>query len=250
MLNAFRHHGERRVGRGSLFFAVVSISCTAALSRRSVLPLRHHPLAASMVLGLSIIGCGSATIGSVGAKPAMAKWVGPALPGPGGGTVQTVIYYGPWQCNAQWMTRCGRQCASQGNTLLGCIWLADFKGDWTGRFLGLPAKGGGRLAITHCCCDYPAVADVSSRRRTWENAREGFRADWGADYGAWPRTADGRNWPGHHVHDLLHGGHPTAPSNVLPVPQDVHDVINLAYPACYIRGGPWSQVGPDRPYID
>ena len=163
--------------------------------------------------------------------------------------VQTTIYYGPWQCSATWMSRCERRCASQGQALLGCIWLADIKGDWQGRFVFLPAEAGGRLAITHCCCDYPTVNDLQSRRRTWENARRGFRNEWSHELGAWPQT-DGYNWPGHHIHDLLHGGHPTAQGNVLPVPPDVHDVINLAYPACYSRGAPWNTAGPDRPYVD
>lgn len=63
------------------------------------------------------------------------------MPTPDGGSVRTAIYYGPWQCNAQWMARCEQRCATAGHALLGCIWLADIKGDWTGRFLGLPAEG-------------------------------------------------------------------------------------------------------------
>ncbi len=200
------------------------------------------------VLGMCVVGCGSATVGTVG-TPASAKWVGPPIPGPGGGEVRTVIYYGPWLCRAEWMTRCERRCAAEGHALMGCIWLADIKGDWRGRFAFLPAEAGGRLAMTHCCCDYPTVSDGEARRRTWNNAREGFRNAWGDEFGAWPQTA-GRYWPGHHILDLLHGGHPTAPGNVLPVPQAVHDVINLAYPACYSRASQWSTVGPDRPYVD
>ncbi|QSQ20092.1 hypothetical protein JY651_33120 [Pyxidicoccus parkwayensis] len=201
-----------------------------------------------MALMVGSAGCGSATVSSSG-KPASAKWVGPTMPGPGGGTVRTVIYYGPWQCNARYMSQCERRCASEGHALLGCIWLADLKGDWQGRFAFLPAEAGGYLAFKHCCCDYSTVSDVQSRRRTWNNAREGFRNQWGRELGAWPQT-DGNNWPGHHIFDLLHGGDPTARGNVLPVPPEVHEVINLAYPACYTRGGEWSVVGPDRPYVE
>lgn len=99
------------------------------------------------------------------------------------------------------------------------------------------------------CCAYPEVGDAEAVRRVWNNARRGFRRQWGEEFGAWPQT-QGANWPGHHIHDLLHGGHPTAPSNILPVPPAVHQVINEAYPACYRRGGQWSTVGPDRPYVD
>lgn len=201
------------------------------------------------VLLVGAAGCGSATVSSSG-KPASAKWVGPAWPGPGGGTVKTVIYYGPWQCNAEYMNRCQRRCASEGHTLKGCIWLADVKGDWQGRFAFLPAEAGGRLALTHCCCDYPTVSDTQARRDIWKNARDGFRNEWAREFGAWPKSGSGDHWPGHHIFDLWHGGDPTAPGNVLPVPTEVHKVINDAYPACYAGGSQWSNVGFDRPYVD
>ncbi|WP_343073651.1 hypothetical protein [Pyxidicoccus fallax] len=200
------------------------------------------------MLGLCAVGCGSATVGAVSA-PASAKWVGPPIRSPDGGEVRTVIYYGPWLCSAAWMTRCERQCATEGHALMGCIWLADIKSDWQGRFAFLPAAAGGRLAITHCCCDYPTVSDGPDRRRTWENAREGFRNKWSAEFGTWPQTG-GRNWPGHHIFDLLHGGHPTARDNVFPVEPGVHEALNVAYPACYSREGKWRSIGPDRPYVD
>lgn len=205
------------------------------------------------VLVLGTGGCGSATANGAGAlRPsASAKWVGPTMPAPGGGTVRTTIYYGPWLCNARWMSRCARQCAAQGYALQGCIWLADVKGDWQGRWAFLPAEAGGRVALTHCCCDYPALPPSQTEllRKTWENARKGFRKSWAEDFGAWPKTG-GDNWPGHHISDLLHGGDPTAPGNVLPVPPDVHDVINKAYPACYANEGKWKAIGPDLPYSD
>jgi hypothetical protein len=208
---------------------------------------RTFALLVALVVGSA--GCGSATVGGTG-KPASAKWVGPTVPSPAGGTMQTTIYYGPWQCSAAWMARCERQCASQGHALLGCIWLADIKGEWQERFaFFFPAEAGGRVAITHCCCDYPKVSDLAQRRAAWRNARTGFRNQWGREFGAWPQTA-GSNWPGHHIFDLLHGGDPTAPANVLPMEPAVHTAINSAYPACYTRGAQWSAVGPDRPYVD
>lgn len=201
------------------------------------------------VLALCAAGCGSATVGGVGPS-ASAKWEGPVISAPGGGQVRTTIYYGPWLCSAAWMGRCANRCAAEGYSLQGCIWLADIKGDWQGRFLGMPAAAGGRLAITHCCCDYPrlSASQTEALRKMWENARSGFRRDWSTEFGAWPRSGDA--WPGHHIHDLWHGGAPTARGNVLPVPPGVHEVINKAYPACYSNDGKWKAVGPDRPYSD
>ncbi|RKH47816.1 hypothetical protein D7X12_02005 [Corallococcus sicarius] len=210
--------------------------------------IRYMQRLASAAL-LVMAGCGSATLGTVG-SPASAKWVGPPMPGPGGGRMRTVIYYGPWQCSTPFMSRCEAKCAAQGHALMGCIWLADIKGDWEGRFLVFPAAAGGRLAITHCCCDIPKVSDGERRRTTWGRAREAFREAWGEEYGAWPAASNGKPWPGHHIFDLVHGGDPTAPNNVLPTPQDVHNVFSSEYPACYAPGGRWRAVGPDRPYAD
>lgn len=160
------------------------------------------------------------------------------------------IYYGPWECSARLMARCEGRCADEGHILMGCIWLADFKGDWDGRWAGLPAQAGGRLAISHCCCNYPTT-DAPARRRVWNNAREGFRERWTHEFGAWPETpGTGKAWAGHHIRDLFHGGHPTAPANILPVPSEVHSVYNLEYPACYAGAAKWRRIGPDRPYAD
>jgi hypothetical protein len=67
---------------------------------------------------------------SPGAVPASAKWTGKPMPGPGGGEIQTTIYYGPWRCSQRWMDLCQSKCASQGHKLMGCIWVADIKTDW------------------------------------------------------------------------------------------------------------------------
>ncbi|WP_225888919.1 hypothetical protein [Myxococcus xanthus] len=208
---------------------------------------RQHFVSVSLLLAVS--GCGSATVSTVGAKPS-AKWVGPTIPSPAGGSVQTTIYYGPWLCSAALMARCERRCVADGHVpLLGCIWLADIKGDWQGRFMALPAAAGGRLAVTHCCCDYPKVSDLNHRRETWEDARKTFRRKWSSEFGDWPKT-ETEHWPGHHIFDLAHGGAPLAPDNVIPVPPGVHRVINSAYPACYDVAGKWRAVGPERPYVE
>ncbi|NRD57605.1 hypothetical protein HRD49_20890 [Corallococcus exiguus] len=208
-------------------------------------PIRHAALAAIVLVST---GCGSATV-SAGGRPAMAKWVSPIVRTPDGGQLRTTIYYGPWQCNAEFMSRCESKCSAQGHVLMGCMWLADIKGDWQGRYLFMPAEAGGRLAITHCCCDYPTVSNGRQLREKWKNARESFRRDWASEFGEWP-TTNGANWQGHHIFDLAHGGPPVAPGNVLPVPQDVHQVFNDEYPACYAPGGKWLTPGPARPYVD
>ncbi|RKH14982.1 hypothetical protein D7X74_19175 [Corallococcus sp. CA047B] len=208
--------------------------------------LQRATSAAAVVLALA--GCGSATVGAIGSPPS-AKWVGSPITTPDGGQLRTVIYYGPWQCSPAFMARCEAKCSAQGRILMGCMWLADFRGDWQGRYMLLPAEAGGRLAITHCCCDYPKVADLEWRRDTWDNARERFRNVWSSEFGTWPAT-QGRNWPGHHIFDLAHGGPPTASNNVLPVPANVHKTFNDEYPACYAPGGKWLTPGPARPYVD
>ncbi|WP_434299866.1 hypothetical protein [Corallococcus exiguus] len=209
-------------------------------------PIRHAVLAAIV---LALIGCGSATVGTTG-KPAMAKWVSPVVRTPDGGQLRTTIYYGPWQCSAAFLSRCESKCASQGHALMGCMWLADIKGDWKGRYLFMPAEAGGRLAITHCCCDYPKVSNVQRLRDQWSNARDRFRDQWASEFGAWPTTSTGKNFPGHHIFDLGHGGPPVAPGNVLPVPADIHQTFNDEYPACYAPGGKWLTPGIERPYVD
>ncbi len=115
--------------------------------------------------------------------PAAAKWVGPLMPGPAGGQTRTTLYYGPWQCNQRWMDYCQRKCTSEGHKLMGCIWLADIKTDWQGRYPGFPMAAGGRYAVTHCCCDYPKVTDAAERRDKWKGARDAFRRKWSEEFG-------------------------------------------------------------------
>ncbi|WP_254380267.1 hypothetical protein [Corallococcus exiguus] len=217
-----------------------------ALSRLAMMPVCTQRTATTAFV-LVLVGCGSATIGTVG-KPVSAKWSGSVVT-PDGGQLSTTIYYGPWQCSAAFLSWCESKCAAQGHRLMGCIWLADIKSDWKGRYFFMPAEAGGRMAITHCCCDYPKV-DGESLRKTWNNARPGFRDAWGREFGPWPKSSSGKYWPGHHIFDLGHGGPPTAPSNVLPAPDDVHNVFNSEYPACYAPSGKWLAPGPERPYVD
>jgi hypothetical protein len=187
----------------------------------------------STLLLALIAGGVTAAMGADGV-PASKKWVGPKVPGPLGGESQTIIYYGPWQCSRAFMDACQGRCTAEGYKLMGCIWLADIKTDWR----------------THCCCDYPLAKDIKDRRAQWERATPNFRKDWAKEFGEWPADADGRNWHGHHVRDLGHGGEPTARRNVLPVAPGTHYEFTDAYPACYSGKGGWELVGPDRPYTD
>lgn len=200
-------------------------------------------------LPVAVWGYGTASM-AANELPAGKKWVGPEVPGPLGGQSQTTIYYGPWRCNQAFRDDCQRKCTAEGHKLMGCIWLADIKTDWKARFLAYPMSAGGRLAITHCCCDYPLAKDLKNRRTQWERETQKFRKEWGEEFGEWPTDADGRNWHGHHVRDLGHGGEPTARRNVLPVAPDTHYQFTDAYPACYAGTGGWELVGPDRPYVD
>jgi hypothetical protein len=193
--------------------------------------------------------CGTTSV-AAGGVPASRKWVGPEIPGPLGGQVRTTIYYGPWQCSQAWMNHCQSKCAAQGHRLMGCIWLADVKTDWQSRFLGYPMSAGGRLAITHCCCDYPIAKDTEAQRRKWEGVKKSFRKRWSKELGDWPVDGDEEYWPGHHIRDLGRGGDPIADGNVLPTPPDIHSVFTKEYPLCYAGAARWSNVGPDLPYMD
>jgi hypothetical protein len=184
---------------------------------------------------------------SPGASPAPGRWDGPWKEDSVGSTLRATFYYGPWQCNQRWMDSCLRECAAQGHVLMGCMWLADIKYDWQAPMM--PVKAGSRYALWHCCCDFPELTSSAGPRKKWENAVKSLRRKFAEEFGEWPNTG-GVNWPGHHIHDLKHGGNPTDLGNVFPVPPDVHDVFSRQYPACYEGQAPWNTVGPDLPYRD
>jgi hypothetical protein len=215
-------------------------------------------LAEAVVLWVFLAGCattqgtgGSGLSPSPGVQPARKKEL-PWLNVPGG-QLKTTLYYGPWQCRREFMNGCQRECASEGHTLKGCMWLADFKFDWEGRLvlLPVPVKAGSRYGIYHCCCDYRTLAPAEKKplRDAWESVRESFRRDWSRRFGEWP-SEGGKYWPGHHIRDLWHGGDPVDPNNVIPAEPVVHDIYNKAYPACYAGQAPWNTVGPNLPYTD
>ncbi len=151
---------------------------------------------------------------------------------PDGGRLRKTLYYGPWQCRQVWLDECRSKCAAQKLTSMGCIWVADIKTEFQKTVGFLPVEMGGRLAVTHCCCNYPKVKDLVRRRNEWKAGREKYRREWSKEYGDWPQSADETNWPGHHVHDLQHGGAPMS-RDILPVPPDNHDQLNVEYPRCY-----------------
>jgi len=190
-------------------------------------------------------GCGAVSV-----TGATRKWVGPVVTTPTGGTLQTSIYYGPWLCSRSLMNACRQQCVSEAHQLMGCMWLADIKMDGTGRIGPLPTAYGGRLAITHCCCDYPTGTDTSERRKKWDATRDSLRRKWGKQFGEWPADKDGNLWQGHHIRDLHHGGDPTGLSNILPMPTDVHELLRFLYKQCYAGQGDWKKTGLNRPYSD
>jgi hypothetical protein len=216
-------------------------------------------LAGAVVLLVLLTGCAT-TQGTGGS--------GPSRPPPGvqpatkkelpwlnvpGGQMKTTLFYGPWQCRREFMNGCQRECASEGHTLMGCMWLADIKLDWVGSLvvLPVPVKAGSRYGIYHCCCNYPTLspAKKEEERRKWDSFRKSFRKSWSERFGEWP-DEDGVSWPGHHVRDLQHGGNPVDPNNVFPAQPSVHDIYTRAYPACYGGQPPWNTVGPDLPYTD
>lgn len=186
---------------------------------------------------------------SPGAQTAPGKWEGPWKEYSAGSNLKATFYYGPWQCNRRWMASCQLECAEQGRTLKGCMWLADIKYDWKGAVM--PIQAGSRYALWHCCCDFIPLTKEEKKplREQWEARMDSLRKRWGDIYGEWPKTG-GVNWPGHHIRDLHHGGHPTDLGNIVPVRPDIHAVLNKQYPACYQGSAPWNSVGPDLPYTD
>ncbi|WP_257462133.1 hypothetical protein [Archangium lipolyticum] len=186
---------------------------------------------------------------SPGARAAPGKWEGPWKEYSSASALRATFYYGPWQCNRQWMASCQRECAELGRRLMGCMWLADIKYDWRGPVM--PLEAGSRYALYHCCCDFPTLkpADKEPLRKQWENAREGLRRKFADIYGEWPKSGN-THWPGHHMRDLWHGGNPTDLGNVMPAQPDIHGVYNEEYPRCYEGRPPWNTVEADLPNID
>ena len=186
---------------------------------------------------------------SPGAKPAAGKWQGPWKADAYGSNLRATLYYGPWQCNQRWMQSCQRECAEQGHTLKGCMWLVDIKYDWQAPVM--PIKAGSRYALWHCCCDFPTLPSAENKalRDQWNARRESLRNIWAKIFGDWPKSGT-QNWPGHHIRDLHHGGVPTDLGNIVPAPPDIHGMFNEQYPQCYAGGAPWDKVGPDLPYVD
>jgi hypothetical protein len=86
-------------------------------------------------------------------------------------------------------------------------------------------------------------------RGEWDAARKNFRNDWTKEFGAWP-SDDGVAWAGHHIRDLLHGGSPTSPDNLLPAPKSAHVLYDRAYRECYSPDNRWSRPGPAYPYAE
>jgi hypothetical protein len=216
-------------------------------------------LAGAVVLWVLLTGCattqgtgGSGPSPSPGARPAVKKEL-PWFNVPGG-RMKTTLFYGPWQCRREFMNGCQRECASEGHTLRGCMWLADFKFDWEGSLvlLPVPVNAGSRYGIYHRCCDYPTLTKEQNKakRDQWKAVMESFRQSWSERFGEWPTASTGVNWPGHHIRDLWHGGDPVDPNNIFPVQPGVHDVYTREYPACYSGQSPWNTVGPDLPYTD
>ncbi|MBU8895282.1 hypothetical protein DRW03_06915 [Corallococcus sp. H22C18031201] len=163
-----------------------------------------------------------------------------------GGQWRTVIWYGPWECSQSLWTYCREKCSGEGYMLQGCMWLADVKMDFNGRFV----DAGSRAGITHCCCNYDVLpsAQIAARRDRWEAIREGFRAQWAKKMGAWPQDIQGNNYPGHHIRDLGHGGNPTDWDNLIPMDPAVHNTLRGLYNQCYAGNSPWTRIGADYPY--
>lgn len=212
---------------------------------------RWKALALAVLAGCGTTGGLYPPPSSVAAPPAAAKWVGPWMSVPGG-QWRAAFFYGPWRCNQRWMDSCRAECAEEGHVLQGCMWLADMKLDWKGQIVPpVQVDSGGRLAIVHCCCDYPVLSPKEKKplRDLWDAQREAFRKKWADRFGNWPTEGD-KNWPGHHIRDLQHGGDPLDPNNILPAPFSIHSIFNEQYPICYAGGAPWNTVGPDLPYSD
>ncbi|HYO74190.1 MAG TPA: hypothetical protein VEU33_49775 [Archangium sp.] len=65
--------------------------------------------------------------------------------------------------------------------------MADIKTEFQKTFGVIPMEMGGRLAVTHCCCNYPKAKDLEKRRDEWKAGREKYRQEWSKEYGGWPQ---------------------------------------------------------------
>ena len=200
-------------------------------------------LVALALTALFCAACGSVSPTVTGSGR---KWVGPTIPLGLGGEWRTVIWYGPWQCSRTLWRYCEETCAGEGYSLRGCVWLADVKMDFDGRFV----DAGSRAGITHCCCNYDELSttETKARRERWEALRDSFREEWAKKFGAWPQQPNGAKWPGHHIRDLKHGGNPTDWDNIIPMDPAVHALLNGVYNQCYAGNHPWTGIGVDHPY--
>ncbi|HLL53811.1 MAG TPA: hypothetical protein VK447_09710 [Myxococcaceae bacterium] len=189
------------------------------------------------ILSIALVGL------AVLAAETTRKWEGPWIGLGLGGQLKTTIYFGPWKCSAELFSACERECAAKQHKLMGCIWIADMKFDYQG--VGVVKQFGSRAAVNHCCCDYPTVSNTQEVRKAWNKARPGYRDEWARRFGEWPKNGKDY-WPGHHIFDLQHGGDPQG--DVFPLPEDVHKVVNNAYPQCYSGKFGWNEVGPTLPY--
>jgi RHS repeat-associated protein len=179
-------------------------------------------------------------------RPAPTQQVGP-IGGPQG-QITVKIYFGPWRCRKVWVDTCKKKCASQGLKFLGCVWIADI--NEVIEVGGLPVAAI-NYALTHCCCSYPSITGkpLDQCRGDWNKYRDDFRELWESKWGQKFPTTNGKPWPVHHVHDIAHGGKPTDPNNLIPLPPDVHYKVTTAYGQCYSGAPEWSQAGPDWPFV-
>lgn len=171
-----------------------------------------------------------------------------------GGRLKTTFFYGPWPCRREFINQCQTECSSAGYLLMGCMWLADLKLEWEGSLIALPipVEAGSRYGIYHCCCNFPTLpkADKEVLRNKWNRNRDSFRDKWSERFGQWPIGQNGKEYPGHHIRDLFHGGDPVDPNNIIPAEPTVHDEFNKEYPRCYDGQAPWNSMGPNLPYTD
>lgn len=171
--------------------------------------------------------------------------VGFTRPLPGGGKLG--VNYGPWRCRTDQIEECKTECKKEGGTFKGCVWVADFQIQF-----GNPAQSvlGTFAGFKHCCCDKPQLPpdEVAKLRRKWDAYRDKFREQLDKQWGKYPCGTDKKPFPVHHVDPLAEGGDPTANTNLLPAPPDVHKEFHKAYRECTAGTFGWDKPGPPWPY--